>query len=116
MRIARSSCLALAALVCAATGAVAAETVQLTLKDHRFVPDQVSVPSGERFRIEITNQDATPAEFESSDLRAEKIVVPGGKVTVFAGPLKPGTYKFFDDYHPDQAKGTVTALERQAKD
>ena len=35
--------------------------------------------------------------------------MPGAKITVFAGPLKPGTYKFFDDYHPEQAKGTVTA-------
>lgn len=113
---ARLACLVLTALACAATGASAAETVQLTLKDHRFTPDQVSVPSGERFRIEVINQDASPAEFESSDLRAEKIIVPGGKISVFAGPLKPGTYKFFDDYHPDQAKGTLVALERQAKD
>ncbi|MGH8393731.1 MAG: cupredoxin domain-containing protein [Pseudomonas sp.] len=29
---------------------------------------------------------------------------------MFAGPLHPGTYTFFDDYHPDQAKGTVTAV------
>ena len=115
MRTPRLPCLILA-LACAATGASAAELVQLTLKDHRFTPDQVTVPSGERFRIEVTNQDATPAEFESSDLRAEKIVVPGGKIAVFAGPLRPGTYKFFDDYHPDQAQGTLVAVERQAKD
>ncbi len=72
-------------------------------------------PANERFRIEITNQDATPAEFESTDLRAEKIVVPGGKITVMAGPLKPGTYAFFDDYHPDTAKGTLVVTEQQAE-
>ncbi len=92
----------------------AAEPVQLILKDHRFVPAKVSVPANERFRIEVANQDATPAEFESSDLRAEKIVVPGGKITVMAGPLKPGTYTFFDDYHPDEAKGTLTATAKPA--
>ena len=107
------------ALACAAAvpiAAFAADPVQLTLKDHRFTPAVVRVPAGERFRIEVSNQDPTPAEFESSDLRAEKIVVPGGKISVFAGPLKPGTYTFFDDYHPDLAKGTLTATERQVKE
>jgi len=94
--------------------ASADEPVQLILKDHRFAPADISVPANERFRIEITNQDATPAEFESGDLRAEKIVVPGSKITVMAGPLKPGAYTFVDDYHPDTAKGTVTATQRQA--
>jgi hypothetical protein len=92
--------------------ALAAETITLTLKEHLFVPREVSVPAGERFRIEIENQDPTPAEFESADLRVEKIVVPGGKIAVMAGPLKPGIYKFFDDYHPDTAKGTMTAVAK----
>jgi hypothetical protein len=94
--------------------APAADPVVLTIKNHGFMPSEVSVPAGERFRIEVENQDPTPAEFESNDLRIEKIVVPGGKIAVMAGPLKPGTYKFFDDYHPDQAKGTLTAVERKA--
>lgn len=92
------------------SGAQAADPIALTLKDHRFVPAEVSVPAGERFRIEVENQDAAPAEFESNDLRVEKIVVPGGKIAVMAGPLKPGIYKFFDDYHPDTATGTITAV------
>jgi plastocyanin len=93
--------------------AAADDPVQLTIKDHRFSPAEVSVPAGERFRIEVVNQDPTPAEFESAELRVEKIVVPGGRITVMAGPLKPGTYKFFDDYHPDVATGTVTAAAAQ---
>jgi hypothetical protein len=87
----------------------AADPISLTLKDHRFVPAEVTAPANERFRIEVVNQDPTPSEFESSDLRVEKIVVPGGKISVMAGPLKPGKYTFFDDYNPDQAKGTLTA-------
>ncbi len=90
--------------------------VALTLKDHRFTPDAVTVPAGVRFRIEVENRDPTPAEFESSDLRVEKIVVPGGKIGIMVGPLKPGTYKFFDDYHPDAATGTLTAVERKAQE
>src|SRR5581483_6494680 len=49
--------------------AFAADVVTLTLKDHRFTPNEVSVSAGERFRIEVENRDTTPAEFESSDLR-----------------------------------------------
>ena len=97
-------------MLAAATTAWGADPVVLTLKDHHFTPTDVTVPAGERFRIEVQNQDTTPAEFESNDLRVEKIVVPGGKIVVTAGPLKPGTYKFFDDYHPDLAKGTLTAV------
>jgi hypothetical protein len=104
----------LVALVLTSMTALTAEAIKLTIKDQRFVPTDVSVPAGERFRIEVENQDATPAEFESADLRVEKIVVPGGKITVMAGPLKPGTYKFFDDYHPDTANGTITAVARKA--
>lgn len=87
----------------------------LSIKDHRFTPTQLTVHAGERFRIEVQNQDATPAEFESSDLRVEKIVVGGGKISVMAGPLKPGIYKFFDDYHPDTATGTITAVEQKTE-
>lgn len=87
-------------------------TVKLTVKDHHFTPDQVTVPAGQRFRIELTNGDDTTDEFESYDMKFEKIVVPGGTITVLAGPLHPGTYKFFDDYHPDQANGTIIAVEK----
>jgi hypothetical protein len=105
----------LCALLFASAPALAADPIKLTIKDHRFAPSEVTVPAGERFRIEVENQDATPAEFESSDLRVEKIVVPGGRITVTAGPLKPGTYKFFDDYHPDLATGTLTAVEQKTE-
>jgi hypothetical protein len=93
----------------APVAALAVDPVQLTLQNHRFQPDHVTVPAGERFRIELTNRDDTVDEFESYDMKFEKIVVPGGRITVFAGPLHPGTYKFFDDYHPDTATGTITA-------
>jgi hypothetical protein len=90
----------------------AADPVQLVLANHRFQPDHLTVPAGERFRIELTNQDETTDEFESYDMKFEKIVVSGGHIAVFAGPLHPGTYKFFDDYHPDTATGTITAEAR----
>ncbi len=105
-------CSALAMMAVCIAPSHAADTVQLTIKDHRFQPDHVTVPAGERFRIELLNQDDTTDEFESYDMKFEKIVVSGGRIAVFAGPLHPGTYKFFDDYHPDTAQGTITAEAR----
>ena len=100
----------IAALILAG-GTAAADPVELSLKGHKFAPTDITVPANQKFQIKVTNGDEAPAEFESHDLKVEKIVVPGGTVTVTAGPLKPGTYQFFDDYHPDDAKGTVTAKE-----
>ncbi|SKA25623.1 Cupredoxin-like domain-containing protein [Enhydrobacter aerosaccus] len=90
--------------------ALAADPIVLVLKGNRFAPNAVTAPAGTKVRLEVRNEDATPAEFESHDLRVEKIIAPGGRITVLVGPLKPGTYKFFDDYHPDTANGTLTAI------
>jgi len=105
---------ALALLLAVPVNAWAADPVTLVLLNNQFSPSEVKVASGERFRIEVQNQGSAPAEFESTDLRVEKIVVPGGKITVMAGPLKPGTYKFFDDYHPETT-GTLTAVDSVAE-
>ncbi len=99
-------------VLASAVPALAADPVTLTLKDNRFVPSEITVPAGERLRIDVKNQDATPAEFESHDLRVEKFVAPGGQISVMVGPLKPGTYKFFDEYHPTTAVGTLTAVKK----
>jgi len=88
----------------------AIDPVVLTIKDHKFTPDRVTVPAGERFRIEVLNKDDTVEEFESTDMKLEKIIVGGGKITLNAGPLKPGEYKFFGEYHQEQAFGTIVAV------
>jgi len=42
-------------------------------------------------------------------------VLVSASLDLMAGPLKPGTYTFFDDDHPDMAKGTVVVTEQQAE-
>lgn len=95
-----------------AAPAWAADPVKLVLKDHRFTPSQVTVPAGERLSIEVENQDDAAAEFESHDLRVEKVIAPHGRIAVSVGPLKPGTYKFVDEYHEKTAAGTLTAVAK----
>lgn len=87
-------------------GASGAEPeIQLVLKDHRFVPAEVSAPKGQKIRLVIENQDATPEEFESYALNREKIVPAGGKVVVYVGPLQPGRYEFFGEFNAKTARG-----------
>jgi len=100
-----------ALILLGASGGALADTVALELSGHKFMPAEISVPANQKFQIKVTNRDDSPAEFESHDLKVEKIVVPGGTITVTAGPLKPGKYQFFDDYNPDAATGFVTATE-----
>ena len=74
--------------------------VTLVLRDHRFVPAELALPAGVKVEIIVRNEQATPAEFESTSLHREKVVTPGGAISVFVGPLSPGRYEFFDDFNP----------------
>jgi len=102
-----SALLALPAII-AAEKAMAEEYV-ITIKDHRFSPEMLVIPSGEKVKLIIDNQDPTPEEFESYELNREKIISGNKKGTVFVGPLKPGTYTYFGEFHQETAKGKITA-------
>ncbi len=105
--------LALAALVAApglSAGLSAAADepgYALTIRDHRFEPDRLTIPAGKEISLVVTNADATPEEFESHELNREKIVPGGGSVTVLIGPLEPGEYTFVGEFHEDTAKGVL---------
>ena len=84
-------------------------TYTLVIKDHRFQPSEIEIPAGQKISLIVKNDDATPEEFESSELRREKVVPAGGQVTVYIGPLKPGRYEFFGDFNPKTARGHIIA-------
>jgi hypothetical protein len=67
-------------------------------------PAMIEVPAGTRFKIEIENEGNDPIEFESTELHVEKVLAGGAKSYVVINALKPGTYTFFDDFHPDTGK------------
>ena len=66
------------------------------LKDIGLDPRVIEVPAGKRIRLEVSNEGKSAIEFESKDLKQEKVVPPGGKATVTINALKAGEYKFFD--------------------
>lgn len=89
--------------------AAAPPEVSLAIKDHRFVPSEVKVPAGQKVKLVVDNQDATPEEFESHELHREKVIAAHSKATIFIGPLKPGRYQFSGEFHEATAKGVVIA-------
>lgn len=96
------------ALLCAAP-AMAQEDLVITIKDHKFSPDALTVPAGQKVKIKVVNHDPTPEEFESYDLNREKVVNGNGEITVFIGPLDPGTYAYFGEFNPKTAQGKIIA-------
>jgi hypothetical protein len=83
--------------------------VRVVIRDHRFVPAQVIVPANTKVKLMVVNEDATPEEFESHQLNREKVVLGRATIPVYVGPLKPGRYPFFGDFHPDTAQGVLLA-------
>jgi plastocyanin len=81
----------------------------LVIKNHRFEPAELKVPAGQRIKLIVHNQDATPEEFESHSLNREKVIPGGAKATIYIGPLKPGRYTFFGEYNEATAQGAVVA-------
>lgn len=80
----------------------------LVVEGHKFTPERLEIPAGKKVKLLVENKDATPTEIESETLKVEKVVPGKGKATLFVGPLKPGEYKYFDEYNP-KTTGVVVA-------
>lgn len=115
-RVARSSrrllVLAMLAMVPGATLVSAQEPaaeIPVTIENNRFVPSEIKVKAGRPFVLVVTNKDATPEEFESKDLRLEKVIPAGRTASIRVRALKPGTYAFFGEFNPRTAQGRIVA-------
>lgn len=101
--------LALGLVIAVAVPVKAAEEYTLTLKEHKFDPQELTVPAGKKITLIVKNEDSTVAEFESHDLKREKVIAGGASAKINVGPLKAGSYAFFDEFHEDTTKGTLIA-------
>ena len=90
-----------AILATAQATAVAAQEAgySLTIHDDRFEPSTLNVKAGVKFQLRVRNARKVAAEFESAELNREKVVPAGQSTVIKVGPLAPGTYAFFDDFH-----------------
>lgn len=94
------------------TGFAAADdmpTVQLLMKGGRLYPATIEVPANTKFRLEVRNDGPGAAEFESLELKKELVLAPGVTRTLVFQPLKPGSYRFFDEFHQESAQGQIVA-------
>ena len=82
------------------TRAAELPTYAITLDGGRIEPPRVEVPANTRVKLTLRNTGRGAAEFEGRDVRIEKVLAPGAESFVVLPPLKPGTYRFFDEFHP----------------
>ncbi len=78
-------------------------TFHIVAKEGRLLPDRLEVPAGKKIKLTLANEGRSPVEFENLDLRVEKVLAPGGVSFVVIHPLKPGSYRFVDEFHADTA-------------
>lgn len=102
---------ALATLVAVTTYGYAEDVpnFRIEFKDGVVTPKRLEVPANRRFTLELHNLGETPAEFESRELRKEKVLAPGTSSTLVIRTLDPGEYDFFDDFHPDAPPAVLVA-------
>ena len=103
------STLGLAALALSAAARAEMPTFDVVAETGRFTPDTITVPANTRFRLQLTNRNAGPEEFETTTPFKELVVGPGVTRSTIFPPLKPGTYPFFGEFHESTAKGRIVA-------
>jgi len=101
--------LGLISLLMLAPASAQAQDYVLTIKDHKFTPQEIKVPANQRVAITVANDDDTAEEFDSTALKVEKVVAGHSRGVVRIGPLPPGRYPFIGEFHEATAKGVVIA-------
>ena len=99
----------LAAAVSAAAAAQELPAFEIVMKDGVFSPSRVQVPAGKRVKLVLKNAGRGPAEFENLRMHIEKVLAPGVTSFVVLNALKPGEYRFVDEFRPGSAALTVVA-------
>ncbi len=82
--------------------------IAIAFMGDRFEPAEVAVPANVKITLRIENKSAVSAEWESHALHREKVVAAGSSAKITVGPLKAGSYEFFDDFHP-KIRGNLVA-------
>lgn len=103
--------IALFSLTASLSAFAAEDTVQvkLVVKNGKFEPSELKVPADKRIELMVENKGPGAEEFESKELKREKVIPEGQTVKITLGTLKKGTYKFFGDYHSETAQGKLIA-------
>jgi plastocyanin len=90
--------------------------IVINIREHLFYPSEITIPANQKVKVTFFNHDSTPEELDSFDLNREKVVFGNAKATIFIGPLAPGEYDFFGEYHPGSAVGKVLVISQREYD
>lgn len=90
--------------------AAALPSFEIIAKNGRLLPETLEVPAGKKIKLSLRNDGPGPIEFENLDLRIEKVLAPGATSFVVIHALKPGSYRFVDEFH-----ATTGAMQLIAK-
>jgi Cupredoxin-like domain len=87
----------------------AEETVQINIviKDGKFEPAELKAPANKKIELIVENKGPGAEEFESIELKREKIIPQGRTVKINLGVLKKGVYPFFGEFHIETAQGKL---------
>lgn len=82
---------------------------EIEIREHLFYPAELTIPAGQKVKLVVLNRDVTSEEFESFELNREKVIMGKRKAIIFIGPLRPGRYPYFGEFHPETAQGIIIA-------
>lgn len=85
----------------------ATPVINIDIRNHLFIPSEITIPENTKVKLLIYNHDPTDEEFESYELNREKVILGKRKGIIFIGPLPAGEYPFFGEFFPKTAQGKV---------
>ena len=97
----------IACMACTAPVLADKPVFKLEISNHLFMPAEIVIPANTKVKLMVHNLDATSEEFESYELNREKVIMGKRKAVIFVGPLAPGEYPFFGEFHPETAQGKI---------
>lgn len=83
-------------------------TADITARDFRFDPSEVTVEAGREVTIVLTNEDSAEHNITVEDLDVDEDA-EGGETAQATITPDAGTYEFRCEYHPNRMQGTITA-------
>lgn len=86
--------------------------IEISIIDHKFSPSEITAPAGKKIRLIVHNNDSTVEEFESIDLKREKIISGNSTTHIILAPLRSGEYYFMGEFHEETAQGKLIVTDQ----
>lgn len=83
------------------------EEYHIAIQNHAFEPSNIKIPADSKVILVVENFDESREEFESNSLQQEKIIKGKSRKKIYIGPLSPGEYHFYGEFHPKTARGVI---------